>query len=185
VTLFAAEDADNENGTAIFLCSDPSGTYSSVSFTAIEADKDVPPPVPTGLVGVPSMGQVDLSWHASLNATSYNIKRSTTAGSGYATVGTPTGTNFSDSVANGMTYYYVVSAVGDSGESADSDAVSVTLLHALPFTEDFEALSVGDLAGQNLWEASDTVVQTNQAVEATGGRIDVCIGVCPAAIPWQ
>jgi len=40
VTLAAAEDDDFLNGMATILCSDPSGTYASVFFAAVEADND-------------------------------------------------------------------------------------------------------------------------------------------------
>src|SRR6185503_10981836 len=53
----------------------------------------VPPP-PTGLTAVPGNAQVQLSWSASTGAASYNVKRSTTNGGPYTTVGTPSGTSF-------------------------------------------------------------------------------------------
>jgi len=54
-------------------------------------------------------------------ATGYNVKRSTTSGTGYVTVGSPAFAKFTDGgLANDTTYYYVVSALNASGESADS-----------------------------------------------------------------
>src|SRR6185369_8893165 len=80
-----------------------------------------PPSAPTGLTATPGNAQVALSWTASSGATSYNVKRSTVSGSGYATVNSPTGTSYTNTgLTNGTTYYYVVSAVNASGESANS-----------------------------------------------------------------
>ena len=86
-----------------------------------------PPAAPTGLTATAGNAQVMLSWTASTGATSYNVKRSTTSGSGYATVSSPTGTSYTNTgLTNGTPYYYVVSAVGTGGESANSSQVSAT-----------------------------------------------------------
>jgi len=86
-----------------------------------------PPPVPTGLAATPGNAQVALTWNASSGATSYNVKRSTTSGGSYTTVGTPSTNSFTNtSLTNGTTYYYVVSAVNGNGESANSTQVSAT-----------------------------------------------------------
>jgi len=63
-----------------------------------------------------------------------------------------------------MTYYYVISAVGEEGDSPMSGEVVAVLKNALPFSEDFEALALGSLNGQNFWEASDTEVQAAEAI---------------------
>ena len=86
-----------------------------------------PPPVPTNLMATAGNGQVGLSWSGSIGATSYNVKRATTSGGPYTTIGNPTTTSYTDtSVTNGTTYYYVVSAVNTAGESANSSQVSAT-----------------------------------------------------------
>ena len=83
--------------------------------------------VPTALAGIPGYSQTALSWSASTGAVSYNIKRSTTSGSGYVTIASVTGTAYLDtSAANGTTYYYGVSAVSSwAAESANSTQLSV------------------------------------------------------------
>jgi hypothetical protein len=82
---------------------------------------------PTGLTAVPGSTQVTLSWNASVLATSYNLQRSLINGGPYTTIATPTGTNYiNTSLTNGVTYYYVVSAVRSSGQSADSSQASAT-----------------------------------------------------------
>jgi fibronectin type 3 domain-containing protein len=83
------------------------------------------PSAPTGLQATAGNAQVSLSWTAGSGATSYNVKRSTTSGSGYATISSPAATNYADTnLTNGTTYYYVVSAVNSGGESANSGEVS-------------------------------------------------------------
>jgi fibronectin type 3 domain-containing protein len=89
--------------------------------------------VPTNLSATPGNTQVSLSWTASSGATSYNVKRSTTSGGPYTTVGSPTGTSFTNTgLVNGTTYFYVVSAVNASGESGNSAQVSATPQGVVP-----------------------------------------------------
>ena len=85
------------------------------------------PPTPTGLAATAGDKQVSLTWNASSGATSYHVKRSTASGGPYNQVASTTVANDTDaSLANGTTYYYVVSALNSAGESADSSQVSAT-----------------------------------------------------------
>ncbi len=72
--------------------------------------------------------KVDLSWGAVTDATSYTVKRSTTAGGSYTVIAENiTGTTYTDTdVTNGTTYYYVVTAVNSTGESTNSNEASAT-----------------------------------------------------------
>src|SRR5690606_6543834 len=81
------------------------------------------PSAPTGLIAASGNAQVQLSWNAVSGATGYNVKRSTTSGGPYTNVQTNvSGTSFTDTgLTNGTTYYYVVTAVNASGESAISN----------------------------------------------------------------
>jgi fibronectin type 3 domain-containing protein len=93
------------------------------------------PPTPTGLTATPaSVSQINLSWTASSGAISYTVKRAATNGGPYTTVAVSVNTtNFSDTgLLSATTYYYVVSAVNGSGESADSAQASATTLAAPP-----------------------------------------------------
>jgi len=85
------------------------------------------PAAPTGLTAVGGTGQVTLSWTSVSNATSYNVYYATTSG-----VTTASGTKIT-SVTNpfvqtgltaGTTYFYVVTAVNATGESAASGQAS-------------------------------------------------------------
>lgn len=76
---------------------------------------------PTGLNAVAGNAQVNLAWNAASSATSYNVQRSSANGGPYAVIASPAQTSYSDvNVTNGATYYYVVSAVNQLGQGANS-----------------------------------------------------------------
>ena len=92
------------------------------------------PDAPAGLAATSSGAeQVTLKWNATATeppkgtVTYYTVKRSTTAGSGYATVTWGlTGTTAIDLRPDPKaTYYYVVTAINSAGESVASNEVSV------------------------------------------------------------
>lgn len=119
------------NWTAPTLGSAPSGynySWNTATPGQVSLVVQLPPAgIPTNLVATASNALVSLKWNASSNSTSYNVKRGTTSGS-YPTVFSGiTTTNYSDTaVTNGVTYYYVVSGVNSTGESANSTQVSAT-----------------------------------------------------------
>jgi hypothetical protein len=86
-----------------------------------------PPGTPTGLTANAGNAQVALSWTASSGASSYNIYRSTSSGGEGSTpyrTGV-SGTSFTDTgLSNGARYYYQVTAVNSTAESAKSSEVS-------------------------------------------------------------
>src|SRR5215213_3461340 len=87
------------------------------------------PPAPTGLTATGGNAQVALNWQPSSGATGYNIKRSTTSGSGFALVqgGVATSSYTDTTVSNSTNYYYVVSATNSAGgQSPDSAQASAT-----------------------------------------------------------
>jgi regulation of enolase protein 1 (concanavalin A-like superfamily) len=87
----------------------------------------VAPTAPANLTATAGDASVSLSWSASSGATGYNVKRSTTNGGPYMTITSTTGVTFNDTgLANGTTYYYVVSATNSAGESANSAQASAT-----------------------------------------------------------
>ncbi len=87
---------------------------------------------PVNLAATAGDAQASLTWTSTPGATSYNVKRSTVSGGTYTTVGTvPTSGFINTGLTNGTTYHYVVSAVNDGGENANSSQVSVTPLSAI------------------------------------------------------
>src|SRR5260370_1566353 len=80
----------------------------------------LPPPAPAGLTANVVNSQLALTWPVSSGANSYNVKRSTINGSGYAQIVNTTGTNFTDSgLTNGTRDCCVLSPVRRSGERAN------------------------------------------------------------------
>lgn len=84
---------------------------------------------PTGVSATAGDSQVQITWTGSTGATSYNIYWSTASG-----VTKTTGTKITGATSpytdtgrtNGTTYYYVVTAVNNYGESSESSQVSAT-----------------------------------------------------------
>jgi hypothetical protein len=81
---------------------------------------------PTNLTATAGDSQATLNWNASVNVTGYNVKRTTDSSGDYALVATVAAANYTDSgLADGLIYYYVVSALYSGGETANSALVSV------------------------------------------------------------
>ncbi len=86
-----------------------------------------PVAVPTGVSATAGNAQVALSWSPAAGATSYNVQSSTTEGGPYTSIATPTTTSYTNTgLANGTTYYYVVSATDGVNVSSNSIEVSAT-----------------------------------------------------------
>ncbi len=86
------------------------------------------PAIPAGLVATPGNGQASLRWRTADNAAAYNVYYAPSPVSVNGT-GTRVATITSTStivtgLSNGITYYFVVTAVNSSGESLPSDQVS-------------------------------------------------------------
>ncbi|OPX87969.1 hypothetical protein [Pelotomaculum sp. PtaB.Bin117] len=87
------------------------------------------PPAPTNLSATAGDAQVNLTWDSVSGATYYNVYRAMTSGGPYTNL-TPNGvtaTAYTDNdVTNGITYYYVVTALIDGKESGNSNEASAT-----------------------------------------------------------
>jgi len=110
-------------------------TITTVSTDASGAIVDVtigatPPtvtPAPTNLVATPWNQSVSLTWTTVAGAT-YDILRSTVAGGPYAVVavGVQVSSYTDGALTNGVTYYYVVQARTDAGQSTNSNQANAT-----------------------------------------------------------
>ena len=83
---------------------------------------------------MPGVRQVTLAWSAVSYASSYSAKRSSTGAAGsYSTIATTTGTSYLDTgLADGTTYFYVVSASNSCGSSGDSSSSGGTTAPPAP-----------------------------------------------------
>ncbi len=119
----------------------PSGGYGSlatsttkmnVAYVRVYQQNPPTPSVPAEVTARNVSGGVALDWDMPDNAPYYNVKRSTTPGGPYTTIAAKTGiADLSHGVCYtdttgvaGTTYYYVVSAVNGTTESANSAEVT-------------------------------------------------------------
>src|SRR5689334_19258932 len=83
-----------------------------VGCAAVSGAPTLIPAVPAGVTAKPGNAQVALTWSTVTGATSYHLKRSTTSGGPYTLIASPTFSGYTNvGLTNGVTYYYVVSAV--------------------------------------------------------------------------
>jgi hypothetical protein len=84
------------------------------------------PAPPASLVATAGNAKVILTWAASAGASTYRVYRGTASGGSYAPVaaGLATASYTDSAVANGTTYFYVVTATNEYGESAYSNEAS-------------------------------------------------------------
>jgi hypothetical protein len=104
-------------------------------------------------------GEIKLTWDAVTGASSYTIKRSTSSGAGYNTIGTANASSYKDTgLTDGTRYYYKVSAVIGDEEAPNSRETSAlpTPSETVLFSDGFES---GDLSG---WKASDWTITSGK-----------------------
>ncbi|HBC89104.1 MAG TPA: hypothetical protein DCZ94_19365 [Lentisphaeria bacterium] len=99
--------------------------FASLTFSRDPITKVVPP---SGLMAQWGKGQVSLSWWGTAGATGYKVKRAAKTGGPYSVIGNTSQmeTAFADKdVAAGKTYFYVVSAIVNGAETANSRELMV------------------------------------------------------------
>jgi len=95
------------------------GTLESGNSNVVSAS--VPPAVPTTPVVVNNSNSIGLSWNTASGALTYKVKRGTVSGGPYTLIATVSTTSYTDTnVTSGSPYYYVVSSMGNTLESANS-----------------------------------------------------------------
>jgi hypothetical protein len=144
-----------------------------------------PPHAPTGLTATPGANLVSLSWTTATGSPSgYTVKRSTTPGGPYATIGTTTAptVSYNDSVLGGQTYYYVVTATNYAGASPDSAEVSAAPTLAAPLAPTGLAATAGDAQVALSWTASSYATSYNvkRATVAVGPYTAIGNATAPA-----
>jgi hypothetical protein len=128
------------------LASDSTNTFTT------ELPSSGIPAAPLGFTAMPGNGQVTLDWLATSGSTTYNVYYGTSPG-----VTTATGTPMPDvrapgvqiGLANGTTYYYIITAVSSSGESPASAEISATPLFPAGNPLPPASLAMATGSGQN------------------------------------
>ncbi|MDQ0641086.1 autotransporter-associated beta strand protein [Pedobacter sp. W3I1] len=96
-------------------------TGDKESVNSNEVFASVPPAIPSQPIVVNQSDRINLTWDAASGAVSYKVKRGTVSGGPYTTIATVSTTAYEDTaVASGSPYYYVISSVGTTKESANS-----------------------------------------------------------------
>jgi len=121
------------------------GGSSSISGQAPNAPKEI--------IVKPGNGEVLIKWNDISNAISYNIYYSTTpkvtkiSGTKITNVKSP----FSHiKLTNGITYYYVITAVNSIGESPESELVSATPSETI--TNKYVGATINDYLAKRIWD---------------------------------
>jgi hypothetical protein len=118
------------NGTTYYYVVTAQNTYGeSRESSQVSASPATAPPPPTGVTASPGVGQVTIGWNSATGATAYNIYWATNPGvtkSAGTKISNVTSPYVHTGLANGTTYYYVVTATNSYGESAESSEASTT-----------------------------------------------------------
>lgn len=132
--------------------------YGTLTFTLSAAASPYPPsplaPTPTDLMAIAGVGRVSLKWSPSAGDTAqgYRIQRATNANGPFITIHsgkTNTFLEYADtSVNNGVTYYYVIAAINQSGTNANSAPVSATPAAAGPLPAGWAQLDIGSVTSR-------------------------------------
>jgi fibronectin type 3 domain-containing protein len=130
-----------------------------------------PPAAPT-VTATSANGTVKLDWAQVAGAVSYSIARSSSRGTGYATIAqisVGTTTTYTDSnVANGTTYYYVMTASNGTCSSVDSAEVSAAPACTAPASPTGLVATPGDKSVALTWTASAGAVSYSIYRKSTG-----------------
>jgi len=129
-TAIAADISANANYSATTITvggnsaagdADVASLTTTITVTTTVTAQSGAPVTPTGVTASPGDGWVTVSWSAVTGATSYNLYYSTTSGVAGIKNGNFTGTSATVAgLTNGITYYFTVTAVNGTGESAGS-----------------------------------------------------------------
>jgi fibronectin type 3 domain-containing protein len=129
-----------------------------------------PPAAPAGLTAMPGNQLVELNWNPATTAISYNVRSGTTSGGPYTATNNVTTTTFvNTNLANGTTYYYVVSAINIYGESTNSPEVNATPAPLPPFTPIGLSVTASNAQVLLTWPAAPGATSYNIKNATTSG----------------
>jgi uncharacterized repeat protein (TIGR03803 family) len=139
--------------------------------TEMSATPEPPiPAAPSVLSATVGSARVSLAWFPSTSATSYNVKRGTGYGGPYVTVVSRTTTSYVNTgLTNGMTYYFVVTAVNGGGESSNSPQASATPMPTPPIAPTGLAATAGNAVVTLSWNAASEATSYNMRRSTVNG----------------
>lgn len=189
-TVTTTNYADNQAAnfaTYFYVVSAVNSAGESTGSAQVSATPFGSPPAPGGLSATcTNHTPVLVSWVGVFGTTAYNVRRATSSGGPYTTIGSVGATpdlsmSFSDATASaGGTYYYVVSALNAWGESVNSSQASVGVPMVLTvgssggqFSLSFDAISGQNYVIETSTNLADWVpVLTNTAASGVFHFID-------------
>jgi fibronectin type 3 domain-containing protein len=129
-----------------------------------------PPAIPGNVTATAASNQVSLAWPVVPGAAGYDVKRSTAANGAYVTVASDllTTTLTDTGLANGVVYYYTVTAINAVGRSADSTPVGIAPVGP-PAAPNALNASVGDASVTLTWSAQGAATSYNVKRATTAG----------------
>ena len=143
------------NGRAYYFRVRTYSPYSAYSAEVSTTPSVALPLAPTSLTRINGNTQGTLTWAAVDGAVGYKVFRRTESSAwSSAPVGTPIGTIYTDTgLTNGTTYYYIVSAVNETGTGAwASSEEDITPTENAPLAPANVAISPGDTQATVTWD---------------------------------
>jgi len=158
------------------------------------------PDAPTDVVTFSGVSQVLVGWDSVSGASTYNLKRSTSSGGPYTTITNVSTTGDLDlDVTNGITYYYVVSALDSFGDEGPDSAEASGTPYAITALWDFDfrdgttsgktGHAVVGLATNDFWNSPGVPFSygyvTSSLETSDGTTTSVSVGVTNAPGNWS
>lgn len=149
-------------------------TFANVAFTGGTDGLVTAPAAPAALFASGSNQAITVRWLPSFGATTYDLLRSTTSGSGYTAIAdnlTPAKTSYADAdVTAGTTYYYVVRAKNSTGTSGNSPQFGTARLPPTMIYLAIGGTSTASLNSGSVSEGSDQAFNRDPASKWFGSK---------------